>query len=81
MSCGLPGLVSTQDGAVDHIQEGQNGFYLPQVQSAEALHSKIKEALALDDEQRAQMGEKARQTMLSLTWERHLNEWESLFQR
>jgi glycosyltransferase involved in cell wall biosynthesis len=79
MCCGLPGLISTQDGAVDHIRDGQNSFLMPRPQQAEDLQTLLKRAFALDEEQRQSIGQQARATMLPLTWENHLAGWERLF--
>ena len=75
MSCGLPGIVSTNDGAVDHIRDGDNGFLMPHPQDASKLHGLLKNVFSLDEDQRADLGRKARETMLPLTWDAHLEGW------
>jgi len=78
MACGLPGIVSVMDGAVDHVRNGENGFMLYHPQNATELASRIQEALALTQKDRAAMSAAARESVLSLTWENHMLEWESL---
>jgi glycosyltransferase involved in cell wall biosynthesis len=75
MACGLPGLISTQDGAVDHVHEGENGFMLFHPKDVEELAGRIQHAISLSPERRSEMGMVARETMLPLTWERHIAEW------
>lgn len=75
MACALPGLISAQDGAVDHIRDGENGFMLFHPQEEYEISDKLQEALALPEEERSRMGKLARETMLPLTWERHVGEW------
>jgi small GTP-binding protein len=37
MACGLPGIVSVMDGAVDHVRNGENGFMLYHPQQVQEL--------------------------------------------
>ncbi len=76
MACGLPGLISIRDGAVDHVREGENGLLLAEPENPEALAARLREALALPKEKRLAMGRAAHEAMQSLTWERHVREWE-----
>lgn len=78
MACGLPGIISVQDGAVDHVCDSMNGLMLFHPQDHNELSSRIKHALALPQDQRTAMGIAAQETMQALTWERHLAQWESL---
>ena len=80
MACGLPGIVSVMDGAVDHIRNGENGFMLYHPQQPAELASRIQEALALDETQRQTLSTTARETVLPLTWERHMQEWAALLE-
>jgi UDP-glucose:(heptosyl)LPS alpha-1,3-glucosyltransferase len=75
MSSGLPGLISVQDGAVDHVRDGANGFLLRKPQDEQDLHERLQQAFSLDEDERAAMGQRARETMLPLTWEAHVNAW------
>jgi glycosyltransferase involved in cell wall biosynthesis len=78
MACGLPGLISEHDGAVDLIEDGGTGFLMPQPEQAERLASCLQRALACDAEQRAQLGSAARAAVEPLTWDRHVQKWEAL---
>jgi UDP-glucose:(heptosyl)LPS alpha-1,3-glucosyltransferase len=78
MSCGLPGVISARDGAVEHIEDGVNGLVLSQPESCDELTAQLQRALALSPEKRTAMGQAARATMRPFTWERHLREWEAL---
>jgi len=81
MACGLPGVISAQDGAVDHIREGENGFMLYHPANVSELHARLQQALATPADQRADMGAQARETMLPFTWDAHVGEWMKLLQR
>jgi glycosyltransferase involved in cell wall biosynthesis len=78
MACGLPGLVSVMDGAVDHIRNGENGFMLYHPQQSQELAARIQEALNLDATQREALSQAARETVVALTWEKHMAEWAGL---
>ncbi len=78
MACGLPGLVSIMDGAVDHVRNDENGLMLYHPQQPVELASRIQEALALGETRWQSLSTAARETALSLTWERHMQEWEGL---
>ena len=78
MACGLPGLISVQDGAVDHVCDRMNGLILRHPQDPVALTTCIKEALACSAKERYSMSMAAQETMQSLTWDRHLSQWEEL---
>lgn len=75
MACGVPGLISVNDGAIDFIKDGENGFLLEKPTEAAPVLEVVQRALALGEEGRVAMGEAARQTMLPLTWEAHLHKW------
>lgn len=78
MACGLPGIISVQDGAVDHIQDGENGFMLYHPANPEELRRRLNQAFATPEEQRLMMGAKARETMLPHTWDTHVADWMQL---
>lgn len=78
MACGLPGLISVMDGAVDHIRNEENGLMLYHPQQPEELARRIQEALALSSEKWQPFSKAARETVLPLTWERHLEQWSEL---
>lgn len=75
MACGLPGLISANDGAIDLVKDGENGFLLPKPTETESVLAVIQRALKLDDEERQKLGDAARESMLPLTWESHLQKW------
>jgi UDP-glucose:(heptosyl)LPS alpha-1,3-glucosyltransferase len=75
MACGLPGLISVNDGAIDFVRDGINSYLLGQPTDAEAVRSVIKKALSLPEQQRLNMGSAARETMLPLTWQSHIKKW------
>jgi glycosyltransferase involved in cell wall biosynthesis len=78
MACGLPGLISVNDGAIDHIRDGENGFLLHEPTNAEALRDSLNQAFRLSTDQRDAMGLRARETMLPLTWDAHVAKWMQL---
>ena len=80
MCVGLPGIISTQDGAIDHIKDGENGFLLKNPREANVLHEVLKKAFAVDEDARMEMGRQARETMLPLTWDAHLAGWRPLLE-
>lgn len=75
MACGLPGIVSVMDGAVDHVRNGENGLMLYHPQQPPELAARIQEALAYDAAAWQSLSSAARETVQALTWERHLQEW------
>lgn len=78
MACGLPGIISVQDGAVDHVCDGMNGIMLFHPDNAAELAGRIKHALSLPEDQRVAMGIAAQETIQPLTWEQHLAQWQEL---
>lgn len=75
MACGLPGIVSVMDGAVDHIQNGENGLMLYHPQQPIELAARIQEGLDLGETERVRLSQNARETIAKLTWDRHMSEW------
>jgi UDP-glucose:(heptosyl)LPS alpha-1,3-glucosyltransferase len=75
MACGLPGLISVNDGATDFVRDGQNSFLLTQPQEPDDVLRVVRQALATDKATRERMSAAARQTMLPLTWNSHLEKW------
>ena len=75
MACELPGVISAQDGAVDHVRDGHNGLMLYHPTKVEELRERIHTAFGVPDDERATMGSRARATMLPLTWDAHVSEW------
>jgi glycosyltransferase involved in cell wall biosynthesis len=81
MACGLPGLISVHDGAVDHVTDGVTGFLLKQPGDGAALATSLKKALICEEADRSRMGEAARSAVQPLTWDRHVRMWEELLAR
>ncbi|OYW71285.1 MAG: hypothetical protein B7Z37_28190 [Verrucomicrobia bacterium 12-59-8] len=75
MACGLPGIVSVMDGAVDHVRNGENGLMLYHPQQPKELAARVQEALDYDATAWQALSAAARETVQALTWERHLQEW------
>lgn len=75
LACGLPGIVSVMDGSVDHIRNGENGLMLYHPAQPEELASRIQEALSLKQESWRSLSQAARDTVMPLTWERHMESW------
>ena len=68
MASRLPVLLSANVGAKDLVEEGVNGFVLPDGRDADAAAEKI--LLLLDADRRAAMGEAGFRTASTHTWER-----------
>jgi UDP-glucose:(heptosyl)LPS alpha-1,3-glucosyltransferase len=79
MASGLPGIISAQDGALDHIHHEQNGLALYHPTKLPEVADRISRAMFMPEEQRLLMGQAARDTMLPLTWAAHMMGWTELF--
>lgn len=75
MACGLPGLISVQDGAIDHIVDGENGYMLYHPANVDEVRQRLIDALSTPEDQRISMGVSARDTMLPFTWDAHVGDW------
>ena len=75
MACGLPGVISAADGAVEFVQEGVNGTVLRDPGSAEELAERLRWALGRTEAERAAMGAAARAGVVPLTWAAHVERW------
>jgi len=75
MACGLPGLISVNDGAIDLMRDGINGLLLGQPRDAGAVLGVVRKALGTGEDTRCELGREARNTMLPLTWEAHVSQW------
>ena len=74
LACGLPGLISSRDGASEFIRDGENGFLLNDpTDCGQVLEGvrKLANLGSLAETVRAS----ARKTALPLTWETHLQAW------
>jgi UDP-glucose:(heptosyl)LPS alpha-1,3-glucosyltransferase len=81
LASGLPGLVSARDGASEFIRDGENGFLLRDPTSPVAIAHALDRAFALGRAEREMMAAAARRTVLPLTWDAHVDQWEELFRR
>ncbi len=81
LACGLPGIISTRDGASEFVDDGKNGFLLRDPESETEVLDRIHTALALSPVERRAMAEAAAQRAAALTWTAHLQKWDTLFQR
>ena len=81
MACGLPGLISTADGASGFIREGENGTLLHHPGDAEELAMKLRWALGKSESERLGIACASRETVLPLTWGAHLSGWECALNR
>ena len=75
MASGLPGLISVNDGAIDFVRDGENGYLLPQPGDGEDIRRIVNQALALPKSDWDQLSKAARETMLPLTWDAHVGKW------
>lgn len=75
MASGLPGVISSQDGARDFIRHGENGWLLNDPTSHEEIASHVHAAL------RKPLATQARATALPLTWRAHVDAWMRLIER
>lgn len=78
MASGLPGIISAQDGAIDHIHDKQNGLALYHPTQVNELQERLNEAFGMGESQRQQLALAARETMLPLTWSAHIKDWHQL---
>jgi len=78
MACGLPGVISIADGASEFIRDGENGLLLVHPQDPQALAGVLRRALAFSAAEREALGHAARDTVLPLTWDSHVDAWEAL---
>ena len=75
MSCGLPGIISAKDGAIQFVDEGKTGFALNDPESAGEILTQAEKCLGSSDDERVKMSKAARQKVLPLTWEAHVAKW------
>ncbi|MBI5632855.1 MAG: glycosyltransferase family 4 protein [Nitrospirae bacterium] len=78
MACGLPVVTTKTNGASELIENGENGFLLETWDDADALSAIINEFSRR--RVREEVGQKAAETAMGYTWERHLAETEKIFE-
>jgi glycosyltransferase involved in cell wall biosynthesis len=81
MASGLVCLVSTADGASEFIAPGRSGFILDRPADASAIGATMSEALKLSAGERVAIGAAARERMLPLTWDAHIDQWLDVLDR
>jgi UDP-glucose:(heptosyl)LPS alpha-1,3-glucosyltransferase len=75
MASGLPGLISANDGAMEFIRDGENGFVLPQPRDAASVLAVVRRARSTGEVARQRLALAARETMLRLSWDAHIEKW------
>lgn len=75
MACGLPGIISAADGALEFIHEAGNGFILHDPTSVNELAASLRGVLGVSAAARDSMAAAARATVLPLTWKAHFEGW------
>lgn len=78
MSCALPVVVTRNAGAAELMTDGQDGVLLPAL-VADSNVARVMETLAANPEQRAALGQRARQTAAAYTWERMVTDIEETY--
>ena len=79
MACGLPTIVSSENGTCEIITHGENGLILDDPKDAAGLAAMIRR-LCEDKIFRDGLGERAAQTARQYTWERNGDELAAIFQ-
>ncbi len=74
MACGLPGLISSADGARQFLTHGETGWLIDDPTDAAGIAALALEALEAD---RAPVAAAARERVLPLTWEAHVGCWQN----
>jgi len=77
MMAGLPVIITRNVGARDLVDDGVQGFVLPNSPSPSDIGAKF--ALLMERERRVEMGENARQVALKHDWNRTTNEVADLY--
>lgn len=80
MACGIPVIVSRENGAYEIITHGVDGFVLDNPTDAESLASMIRRLYG-DPELRARIGDNAAQTARQFTWEQNAHDLAAIFQQ
>jgi UDP-glucose:(heptosyl)LPS alpha-1,3-glucosyltransferase len=77
MAAGLPVIISSNVGAQDLVQEGENGFIINDTSDSDYVAAKI--ALLCDENISRPMGQKAYQTATQNTWDRVVAKYQELY--
>jgi UDP-glucose:(heptosyl)LPS alpha-1,3-glucosyltransferase len=79
MACGVPVIVSRQQGVAEVLRDGDNALLLDDPRDPRQIAAAID--LLCDPTRRTRMGRQAREMAMRLTWERMTDEVERLYQR
>lgn len=79
MATGVPVLVSSKAGAVEVVSEGKNGFVLADPDDAPAIADCVMR-LAQDEPLRQKLGEAARVTAETYSWDHHFSKMLALYE-
>ena len=74
MACGIPVITSPVTGVAPLINEGENGFLAGEIDELKAALHRLR-----DETLRKEMGEKARRTAESFSWDRITDGYEQVF--
>ncbi|PKN66946.1 MAG: hypothetical protein CVU54_17655 [Deltaproteobacteria bacterium HGW-Deltaproteobacteria-12] len=77
MAAGLPVIISSNVGAQDLVQEGENGFIIKDTSDSDYVAARI--ALLCDENMSRPMGQKAYQTATQNTWDRVVAKYQELY--
>jgi glycosyltransferase involved in cell wall biosynthesis len=80
MACGIPAIVSRENGAYEIITDGVDSLVLQDPTDATSLASMIR-SLNADAESRSRMGAKAAETARQFTWEQNARDLAAIFQQ
>jgi glycosyltransferase involved in cell wall biosynthesis len=80
MACGMPVIVSANNGTCEMITDGKDGLILQNPTDAKSLAAMIRR-LYEDREFSARLGKNANETASRYTWERNGHELSAIFQR
>jgi glycosyltransferase involved in cell wall biosynthesis len=80
MACGMPVIVSANNGTCEIITDGKDGLILADPTDAASLASMIRR-LYEDKEFSARLGENANETALQYTWERNGREMKAILEQ
>lgn len=81
MACGLPGIISARDGAIQFVDEGETGFTLNDPEDADEILTLAERCLGLSADERQRMSAAARAKMAPLTWGAHVKKWMKLIKK
>jgi UDP-glucose:(heptosyl)LPS alpha-1,3-glucosyltransferase len=81
MGSGLPGIISGADGGSEFVSHEVNGLLLGDPTDTQELRAHLETMAGLGLEAAKVMGASARERMLPLSWDAHIDQWEQLFEK